>query len=61
MHTLISDTIFFVIVNKVYIVIKSTSFLAIYIINIIFIVFKKNYNFFMLRSQQTTNQLWEKR
>ena len=42
---------FFIIVNKVYIVIKPTSFLSCYIINIIFIVFKKKKIFsIMLRS-----------
>ena len=57
----ISDTIFFIIVNMVYIVIKPTSFLSCYIINIIFIVFKKKIIIFiMLRSQQTMNQLWGK-
>jgi len=40
------DRIFFIIVNKVYIVTKPTSFLSYYITNIIFIVFKKNYNFY---------------
>ena len=55
----ISDTIFFIIINMVYIVIKPTSFLSCYIINIIFIVFKKKIIIFiMLRSQQTMNQLW---
>ena len=57
----ISDTIFFIIVNMVYIVIKPTSFLSCYIINIIFIVFKKKIIIFiMLRSQQTRNRLWGK-
>ena len=57
----ISDTIFFIIVNTVYTVIKPKSFLSCYIINIIFIVFKKKIIIFIMRrSQQTLYQLWGK-